>query len=100
MRAREAGEPVPLPTAAGLPIEITPENYKFLEELSKERWRGNNISIEECLNQLMKQEMKREMLKKVNPWYRQLMDKFDEEVREWEKKEKERGKKKNNIVDK
>jgi hypothetical protein len=47
-------------------IPIEPQNYKLLEELSKER---GNISIEECLQQIMEEEMMREMLKEVNPYY-------------------------------
>jgi hypothetical protein len=35
----------------------------------------------------MEEEMKREMLKEINPWYRQLMDEFDEKVRRWEEGE-------------
>jgi hypothetical protein len=45
----------------------------------------------------MEIEMKREILKEVDPQYRQLMDEFDERVRRWwEGEEKE----KNNNMDK
>jgi hypothetical protein len=67
------------------PVPITPQNYKFIEEQARKR---ANISIEECFNQIMEEEMKREMLKEVNP--------FDEKVRRWW----EEGKKGNNNIDK
>jgi hypothetical protein len=36
----------------------------------------------------MEEEMKREILKKVYPWFRRLMDEFDERARRW-KEEKD-----------
>jgi hypothetical protein len=78
MRGRAAGGPLPL-SGGDVPIEITPENYKFLEERARKQ---GNISIEECFNNFLELEMMRMELEDAYPWFRERMHKVDE-VRRW-----------------